>query len=108
MLRIDGIEITAKAVIRVSQIQMERRRLAELDVSYAFGEGLVGEDEALVVITEGQNGAALSVQFRKEAQAAAQGSSNFNHGPCYEQGPHEKTKQGRAWCRKQGPASKDR
>ena len=33
------------------------------------------------------------------------GRTNFDHAPCYEQRLHPKTKQGRAWCRKHGPAS---
>jgi hypothetical protein len=35
LLRIDGMRITAKAVIRVAENQMQTRRLAELDVNYA-------------------------------------------------------------------------
>ena len=107
LLRIDGMNITAKAVIRVSEIRMQPRRLTEIDVNYAFGEGLVGDKEALIVITEGESGGKLSIQFKKESNVK-QGKSNFNHNPCYDQGLHEKTKQGRAWCRKRGPASKDR
>ena len=105
LLRIDGMKIIAKIVIQVSEIRMQPRRLAEIDVSYAFGEGLIGDQQALIVVTEGENGSKLSVQFRKESNAK-QGRSNFDHGSCYEQVLHEKTKQGRKWCRNHGPASK--
>jgi hypothetical protein len=105
LLRIDGMKITAKIVIRVSEIRLQPRRLAEIDVNYAFGEGLIGDQEALIVVTEGENGGKLSVQFKKESNAK-QGRSNFNHAPCYEEGLHKKTKQGRAWCWRHGLASK--
>ena len=42
LLRIDGMKITAKIVIHVSEIQMHTRRLAEVDVNYSFGEGWSG------------------------------------------------------------------
>ncbi|WP_156662622.1 hypothetical protein [Mycobacterium sp. 1274761.0] len=32
----------------------------------------------------------------------------FSHVICYDRGIHPKCKQGRAWCRKHGPASKIR
>lgn len=34
------------------------------------------------------------------------GGGNFNHDDCYRHGEHAKTKSGRAWCRKLGPASR--
>jgi hypothetical protein len=37
LLRIDGMKITAKIVIQVSEIEMQTRRLAEIGVNYAFG-----------------------------------------------------------------------
>lgn|GEM_PF-2387633 len=108
LFRIDGMKITAKAVIHVGEVQMQSRRLAEIDVNYAFGEGPVGDGKALIVITEGESGGKLSVQFSQGPTAPAAnttGRSNFNHAPCYEKGLHDKTKQGRAWCRKHGPAA---
>lgn len=108
LLRIDGMKITAQAVIRVAKIDMQRRRLADIDVNYAFGETMIGDGKALIVVTEGENGGKLSVQFTKKLKASSAGSagrSNYNHAPCYEQRLHEKTKQGRAWCRKHGPAA---
>jgi hypothetical protein len=70
LLRIDGMRITAKAVIRVGEIQMQARRLAELDVNYVFGEGLIGDREALIVVTGGESGGKLSIEFEKESKAA--------------------------------------
>lgn len=107
LLRIDGMKITAKIVIQVSEIQLQTRRLAEIDVNYAFGEGLIGDREALIVVTEGESGAKLSVQLapKELAPAASSGRSNFDHSPCYEKGLHEKSNTGRSWCRKHGPAS---
>lgn len=32
--------------------------------------------------------------------------NNFNHNQCYRDGLHDKSKAGRQWCRKQGPASR--
>ena len=73
----------------MSEIQLQTRRLAEIDVNYAFGEGLIGDRAALIVVTEGESGGKLSVQLKRRPQAAA-GRSNFDHSPCYEQGMHEK------------------
>jgi hypothetical protein len=108
LLRIDGMEVTAKAVIRVSEIPLHHRRLTEIDVDYAFGEGLIGDRQALVVVTEGGDGGKLSIQFHNRTEETVVGRTNFDHAPCYEQRLHPKTKQGRAWCRKHGPASKTR
>jgi len=101
------MKITAKIVIQVSEIQMQTRRLAEIDVHYAFGEGTIGDREALIVVTEGENGGKLSVQLapKESATAANSGRRNFDHSHCYEQRLHEKSSVGRNWCRKHGPAS---
>ncbi len=109
LLRIDGMKITAKIVIQVSEIQLQTGRLAEIDVDYAFGKGLIGDREALIVVTEGESGK-LSVQLapKESAPAASSGRSNFDHSPCYEHGIHEKSNGGRDWCRKHGPASETR
>ncbi|ORV20225.1 hypothetical protein AWB99_07170 [Mycolicibacterium confluentis] len=105
LLRIDGVKITAKAVIRVSEIQMHPRRLADIDVDYAFGQGLVGDREALIVVTEAENGGKLSIQFGPNPNVDARVRVNFDHSSCYQRGLHEKSKRGRDWCRKNGPAS---
>ncbi|MFE5480529.1 restriction endonuclease [Nocardia sp. NPDC056541] len=61
--RIDAIEITAKAVIRVSEIPLHHRRLTEINVNYAYGEGLVGGTPALFVATESEDGGTMSIQL---------------------------------------------
>lgn len=67
--RIDGLEITAKAQIRVSEIPLHHRRLAEINVNYAFGEGSIGETPALVVATEDEKGGKLSIHLNPKHQA---------------------------------------
>jgi hypothetical protein len=61
--RIDGMEITAKAEIRVSEVPLHHRRLAEINVQYAFGEGAIGDTPALFVATEDEEGGKLSVRL---------------------------------------------
>ena len=58
-----------------------------------------------MVVTEGEDGGKLSIQFHNRTEETVVGRTNFDHAPCYEQRLHPKTKQGRAWCRKHGPAS---
>jgi hypothetical protein len=61
--RIDGMEITAKAQIRVSdEIPLQHRRLAEIDVNYAFGAASVGGTPWLIVATEGEQGGKLTIR----------------------------------------------
>lgn len=55
--RIDAIEFTSKITIKVSEeIPLHHRRLAEIDVNYAFGEGSISGTPALIVATEGKHG----------------------------------------------------
>ncbi|WP_433683373.1 restriction endonuclease [Nocardia sp. CA-119907] len=61
--RIDGLEITAKAEIRVAEIAMHHRRLAEIGVSYSYGEGYIGSTPALIVATESSDGSRVSLQL---------------------------------------------
>lgn len=61
--RIDGMEITAKAEIHVSdEVPLQSRRLAEIDVNYAFGETSVGGTPWLIVATEGEQGGKLTIR----------------------------------------------
>ena len=76
LLRIDGMRITAKAVIRVGENQMQARRLAELDVNYAFGEGLSGDRQALIVVTEGESGGKLWIEFEKNRKTRRAGPTS--------------------------------
>jgi hypothetical protein len=75
LLRIDGMTVWAQIDIKVSEIQLHRRRLAGIDVDYAFGEGVIGEQPVLVVVTEGEQGTGkLSIKkapAKKTAKKAA-------------------------------------
>ncbi|MGO9099698.1 MAG: hypothetical protein ACLP9Y_09765 [Mycobacterium sp.] len=78
--RIDGMEITAKIVIRVrGVIPLHHRRLAEIDVNYAFGEGSFGDTPALIVATEGEGGSKVSIRLnpkhKKKSQRKKKSSS---------------------------------
>jgi hypothetical protein len=66
LLRIDGMEVTAKADIRVTEIPLHHRRLGAIDVDYAFGEGSIGDTAALIVATEGEQGGKLSIRLNPE------------------------------------------
>jgi len=61
--RIDAIEITVKVQVHVEQqIPLHHRRLAEINVNYAFGEGTIGGVPALIVATEGEQGGKLTIR----------------------------------------------
>ena len=68
LLRIDGMEVTAKAEIRVSEIPLHHRRLSEINVQYAFGEGAIGDTPALFVATEGEEGGKVSIRLNPRHQ----------------------------------------
>lgn len=62
--RIDAIEITVKVHVHVEQqIPLHHRRLAEINVNYAFGEGTIGGEPALIVATEGEQGGKVSIRL---------------------------------------------
>ena len=61
--RIDEIEITLEIQITVSEkIPLKHLRLAEIDVTYAFGEGSLGDAPAVFVATDSSEGLKLSVR----------------------------------------------
>lgn len=61
--RIDEIEITLEIQIFVGeQVPLQHRRLAEIDVTYAFGEGSLGEAPAVFIATDSSEGMQLSVR----------------------------------------------
>ena len=63
--------VWAKIDIKVSEIQLHRRRLAGIDVDYAFGEGFIGEEPVLVVVTESEHGTGkLSIKKAPVKKAA--------------------------------------
>jgi hypothetical protein len=57
------VEILGTFQIRVSDVSLEQHRLGE--VVYAFGEGKVGAEDALLVLTEGEQ-AKMTVKFRSD------------------------------------------
>jgi hypothetical protein len=62
--RIDAIEITVKVNVHVDQqIPLHHRRLAEMNVNYAFGEGSIGGEPALIVATEDEQGGKVSIRL---------------------------------------------
>ncbi|MEV0355036.1 restriction endonuclease [Nocardia sp. NPDC050697] len=61
--RIDGIELVANALITVTEIQLHHRHLAETNVSYSYGEGRIGDTNALIVATESENGGMMSIKL---------------------------------------------
>ena len=60
--RVIGMEFIGRAVIKVTEIPLSHRRLGE--VTYAFGEGKVGDNRALIVVTEDGTAAKASIRFR--------------------------------------------
>ena len=105
------MKITAKIVIQVSEIQLQTRRLAEIDVDYAFGEGLIGDREALIVVTEGERAAAScrsSSRRKSRLLPPAQAGPTSTTAPVTSMGFMRSSNGGRDWCRKHGPASETR
>lgn len=56
------IDVFGKAVIRVSEVPLSHHRLGE--VMYSYGEGRVGDRDALLVASEDSEGGKLTVRFR--------------------------------------------
>jgi hypothetical protein len=61
---IDALEFKGKASITVSEIALAHKQLGEIDVKYAFGEGTLGGQPALVVVTENEQGGKLTVRLK--------------------------------------------
>ncbi|HYB38330.1 MAG TPA: hypothetical protein VEF72_23095 [Mycobacterium sp.] len=76
LLLIDGMEVTAKAEIHVSEIPLHHRRLAETDIHYAFGEGSIGGTPALIVATEGELGGKMSIRLNPKHKKKSQRNKN--------------------------------
>jgi hypothetical protein len=64
--RVEKIVLHGKAEIKVSEIQLIRKRLGEIDVRYAYGEGIIGSQRALAVFTEGEDGDKLTIRVRDD------------------------------------------
>lgn len=60
--RLESLRLTGRAAIRVGEVPLEHRRLGE--VTYAYGEGRVGERSMLVVVSENEHGKRGSLRAR--------------------------------------------
>ncbi|HEX5559466.1 MAG TPA: hypothetical protein VFX13_17760 [Gaiellales bacterium] len=61
LIPVEAAEFGGRAIIKVSRIDLTHRKLGE--VAYAFGEGLIGEKSATVVVSENDAGGRLSVRL---------------------------------------------
>ena len=66
---VEKIEAHGKVVIKVGEVPLKHRRLGE--VMYAYGEGHVGEQAALLVASENEEGGKLTLRFRTDAGTEA-------------------------------------
>jgi hypothetical protein len=57
------IVVVGDLQIRVSEISLKHDKLGDAGVMYSFGEGLVGPDKALLVITEDDGGGQITTRF---------------------------------------------
>jgi hypothetical protein len=60
---VEAMEITGEAVIEVVELSLTHRRLG--DVAYAFGEGVIADKPALVLITEDKDASKITLRFRE-------------------------------------------
>ena len=64
---IRSMTLAGKAEIKVSRIPLTGRRLGEIDLAFAYGEGKVGGRDALLVVTERAEGkGTLTIRVRPE------------------------------------------
>lgn len=64
--RIERVALTGNAVIHLSEIALERKRLGEINVNYAFGEGSIAGRPALLVVSGNPDGEKLTIRIRDE------------------------------------------
>jgi hypothetical protein len=57
---VQRIGVHGRAIIRVSEIKLEQKRLGEIDVNYAYGTGRIDGKPGLLVVSEGEHGAKLT------------------------------------------------
>jgi hypothetical protein len=62
-----------KGTITVSEIPLTHRRLGEVDVRFAYGEGKVGDRDALLVATDKGGEGQLTIRIRPQKEGAALG-----------------------------------
>lgn len=48
----------------MSEVPLTHKQFGEIDVKYSFGEGKVGEHDALFVVTENEDGGQMLIRFR--------------------------------------------
>ncbi|MGZ6621527.1 MAG: restriction endonuclease [Solirubrobacteraceae bacterium] len=65
--QIDGFLLNAKAQVRVSEIKLTHKQLADPDVTYAYGEGSVHGLPALAVVSQGPHGQKVTIRVRGDA-----------------------------------------
>jgi hypothetical protein len=63
---IDKIVLSATAKITVSEIKLTHKRLAALDVTYAYGEGTFQGLPALAVVSDGPHGRKITIRVRED------------------------------------------
>ena len=68
-----SITVVGKAEVRVSEVPMTLKRLGEINVEYAYGEGKVAGRDALLVVTEDEAGEGkLTIRVRPEGAETAE------------------------------------
>jgi len=60
--RIDALEFTGKATIKVDEVRLDHKQLADIDVRFAYGDGTFGGKPALFVVTENEHGGKLTIR----------------------------------------------
>jgi hypothetical protein len=50
------VTVKGKVEIKVSQVPLTQGRLGEVNVTFGYGEGKVGDRDALLVLTESEEG----------------------------------------------------
>ena len=59
-------ELRGKAIIHVAEIPLQHKKLG--DVAFAYGQGQLGGQPALLVVSETQGGTAASIRLRQETE----------------------------------------
>jgi hypothetical protein len=63
---IEKLRLTGTVQIRLGDVRLEHQKLGE--IAYAYGEGKVGSQDVLMVVTEGDR-SLLTVKFRADPEA---------------------------------------
>jgi hypothetical protein len=62
--RVDAIDLRATVQIRVGEIPLTHKRLAALDVTYAYGAGTFHGLPAVAVVSDGPHGRKITIRVR--------------------------------------------